>query len=202
MDYSGLRSGILGIRMKLNMGCGYRKLEGWVNVDLSPKCQPDLVCDLESLPWPWKDDSVDEVLFNHSLEHMGQDPRTFLGMMKELYRVCEDQARIEIVVPHPRHDDFIGDPTHVRVITPGVLVLFNREFNDEVKSKGGLNTPLAHYLGVDFCIQDCITKLSEPYATQYREKQLSDDELELLCRERNNVALAYRIVLVARKNQP
>jgi hypothetical protein len=55
--------------MKLNMGCGFNKREGYLNLDLSPECHPNLVCDLESLPWPWKDDSVDQVLFNHCDAH-------------------------------------------------------------------------------------------------------------------------------------
>jgi predicted SAM-dependent methyltransferase len=90
--------------MKLNLGCGHNRLQGWTNVDMFQECSPDVVVDLESLPWPWADASVERVLFNHSLEHLGQDSRTFLGMMKELYRVCQDGAEIEINVPHPRHE--------------------------------------------------------------------------------------------------
>lgn len=185
--------------MKLNMGCGYRKIEGYLNVDLSPVCEPDLVCDLESLPWPWGDDSVEDVLFNHSLEHIGQNPRTFLGMMKELYRVCKDQAQVTINVPHPRHDNFINDPTHVRVITSGLLSLFDRRVNDEIKRRGLPNTPFAHYLGVDFFIERDLVVLSEPYATQHANKELSDADVALMCRELNNIASELQIVLVARK---
>ena len=53
----------------------------------------------------------------------GRIRRVFLGMMKELYRICRDGAEIEINVPHPRHDNFIGDPTHVRIITPDTLLI-------------------------------------------------------------------------------
>ena len=185
--------------MKLNMGCGYNKRQGYTNVDLSPECEPDLVCDLESLPWPWDNDSVEQVLFNHSLEHIGQNPRIFLGMIKELYRVCKDQARIEINVPHPRHDNFINDPTHVRIITPDLLSLFDRKVNDELKLRGAANTPLAHYLGVDFVVESKVIVLSEPYATQYANKQLSDADVDVMIREWNNVATEIRIVIAARK---
>jgi len=120
-------------------------------------------------------------------------------MMKELYRVCKDQARIEINVPHPRHDHFIDDPTHVRVITFGMFGLFDRKSNDEIKRRGSSNTPFAHYLGVDFVAESNMVVLDEPYATQYANKQLSDADVDLLCRERNNIAREIRIVLVARK---
>ena len=36
---------------------------------------------------------------------------------------------IKIIVPHPRHDDFISDPTHVRPITILGLQLFDKDLN-------------------------------------------------------------------------
>ncbi|MBF0395018.1 MAG: hypothetical protein HQL38_20270, partial [Alphaproteobacteria bacterium] len=38
----------------------------------------------------------------------------FRAVMRELYRICRDGASITVTVPHPRHDNFIGDPTHVK----------------------------------------------------------------------------------------
>jgi hypothetical protein len=187
--------------MKLNMGCGHNKMDGWVNVDLSAECAPDVVCDLESLPWPWTDDSVEEVLFNHSLEHLGQNPRVFLGMMQELYRVCRDGARIEIHVPHPRHDDFIGDPTHVRPITPALLTLFDRRQCDEWQRLGAANSPFAHYLHVDFALVDTQWILDEPYSTQYREKVISHADFERMARQLNNVIKEIWMVAIARKSR-
>jgi len=59
--------------MKLNMGCGFNKIKDFINVDKAPECQPDLLMDLESLPWNIESNQADEVLFNHCLEHLGQD---------------------------------------------------------------------------------------------------------------------------------
>jgi hypothetical protein len=160
-----------------------------------------MVCDLESLPWPWPDNSVDRVLFNHSLEHLGQDTRTFLGMMKELYRVCRNGAQIEINVPHPRHDDFVDDPTHVRAITPRLLTLFNREQCDEWQRMGNANSPMAHYLNVDFALTDIKTVLVEPYATQYMDGLLTNEDLTQMSRELNNIVQEYRMLMVVRKSR-
>lgn len=185
--------------MKLNLGCGHNKLAGYVNVDLFAECAPDVVCDLERLPWPWANDSVDRVVFNHSLEHLGQASRTFLGMMQELYRVCRDRAEVEIVVPHPRSDDFLGDPTHVRAITPNLLSLFDRELNDRWRAMGASNSPLAHYLGVDFVLARSEQVLAEPYATQFAQGVLAAEHVDTMARELNNIVREYRLLLVVRK---
>ena len=187
--------------MKLNMGCGNNKLVDFVNVDNSLTCNPDVVLDLEVLPWPWKENSVAEVVFNHCLEHLGRDPGIFLGMFRELYRICQNEAVIKITVPHPRHDHFLNDPTHVRPISPQLLSLFSKTLNDEWKAKGASNTPLAHQLGVDFeIVPPYFIEFEEPYKTQIQRGLLSKEEWETALRERNNVAIEYRIELRVKKD--
>ena len=187
--------------MKLNMGCGNHKGEGYINVDISPVCQPDLIVDLEAMPWPWPDDSVEEVLFYHCLEHLGRDPRIFLAMFQELYRVCRKDALIKIVVPHPRHDNFINDPTHVRAISPHLMSHFSRKENERWQQKGASNTPFAHQLGVDFELVNQQVELDEPYRTQVQDGVLSEEDWKLALREKNNVATEYRMELRVIKDQ-
>lgn len=185
--------------MKLNMGCGHNKLPDFTNVDRFSECGPDMVVDLEVVPWPWPDNSVDEVLFNHSLEHLGADPRVFLSIMKELYRVCRKDALIRINVPHPRHDSFIGDPTHVRIISPDVLGLFSKRNNDEWQSTGAANSPLAHYLGVDFETEATEISLDEPYLSLHAQGRMTFDQILLAMKEKNNVATEFRLKVRVRK---
>ena len=63
--------------MKLNLGCGSKILEGYTNVDKFDYYKPDIVHDLEVTPYPFKENSVDEILMSHVLEHIGQDPNIF-----------------------------------------------------------------------------------------------------------------------------
>ena len=157
--------------LRLNLGCGPNRLPGYVNVDMYGT--PDVRWNLEEAPWPWESDSVDEVRMSHVLEHLGQSPQVFIGVMKELYRVCRHGARVYIRVPHPRHDFFLGDPTHVRPILPATLEMFSLRRNLEWEAQGLPNTPLGKYHGIDFEIEDTQFALDEPYATQLKERKIT-----------------------------
>jgi hypothetical protein len=185
--------------IKLNLGCGYDKRSGWVNVDSFAGCHPDVVCNLESFPWPWDENSVDEVAFVHSLEHLGGQVSVFLGIIQELYRVCQNDASIEIRVPHPRHDSFIGDPTHVRAITPDLLRLFDKEQCKLWAEMEASNSRLAYQLSVDF-YEEKVAYVPDPlYAEKMRNGEVNGAELEAMMRERNNIASEIYINLRARK---
>jgi hypothetical protein len=183
--------------MKLNLGCGSQILDGWVNVDKFGT--PDQVFDLETFPWPWPDNSVDEILLSHVLEHLGQSPRDFIAIMRELYRVARDGATVHIRVPHPRHDNFLTDPTHVRPVTAATMEMFSRTANLEWQKTGAPNTPLALYHDVDFELVSNRSELDEPYRSQYREGKISVEELQKLDRTLNNVVLEIDIVLKVKK---
>ena len=193
------RGAISAKTLKLNIGCGFNSVPGFLNVDKSPVCHPDLLFDAETHPWPWETDSIAEVLFFHSLEHMGADTAVFLGMIRELYRVCAPNARVRLVVPHPRHDDFINDPTHVRIITPALLTLFDRQRNLRWIEGHFANTPLAIYLGVDFVVESSEVALVPHYREKVVSGELPEDTVRALLLERNNIASEYNIVLSARK---
>lgn len=185
--------------MRLNLGCGSSKMQGWINVDKIAASNPDQVVDLEALPWPWPDDSVDEVLLAHVLEHLGARTEVYLGIIKELYRVCRNGATVTIIVPHPRHDFFLDDPTHVRAITPDGLAMFSQQQNREWMAKGAANTPLGVYHGVDFTIASVKDALDEYWHGRAQRREIKPDELNFAARHYNNVVSQTTIVLKAVK---
>lgn len=186
--------------MRLNLGCGMDKRAGYVNVDKMPACVPDVVLDIERLPWPWPDSSVEEVMMIHVLEHIGREAETYLGVIKELWRVCRHDARVHIAVPHPRHDDFLGDPTHVRAIIPYGLALFDQRLNRQWAEEGAANTPLGLYLGVDFELVFLEYDFDEPWKGQLERGETSRDEAMVAESRYNNVVKQVRMTL--RVNKP
>lgn len=160
---------------KLNLGCGNNLYEGYVNVDKYGT--PDLKFDLETFPWPWETSSIDEIKMNHVLEHLGQLTDVFINIIKELYRVSKPEAVWEIVVPHPKCDDYASDPTHVRPITPMVLSLFNKKLNREwVKEKFATST-LGLYHDVDIEVESYNYSLMEPWRTKIQNQKITDNEM-------------------------
>ena len=101
--------------LKLNLGCGEKRIPGYINVDKYGS--PDIKHDLESFPWPWETNSVSDIVLIHVLEHIGKDVEIYFGIFKEMYRICTHGAKIKIIVPHFRHQFFYDDPTHCSPFT-------------------------------------------------------------------------------------
>jgi len=185
--------------MKLNLGCGPKRMADWVNVDKSAALQPDAVVDLEKFPWPWPDSSADEILLSHVLEHLGQSPDTFINVMRELWRVCKPGAKVRVNVPDPRHESFLGDPTHVRPVTLDTLALFSQAFNRHTMATGAANTPLGIMHGIDFDIASHEAVYEEPWRGRLERKEITADQAAEAARMYLNVILEHRFVLEAKK---
>jgi SAM-dependent methyltransferase len=81
---------------KLNLGSGEFKKEGYINVDWQEFTDPDIIHDLNVLPYPFEDNSFDLIEADHVLEHLN-DP---FKVMKDLHRMSQDKGTIIIRVPH------------------------------------------------------------------------------------------------------
>ncbi|HEY4029012.1 MAG TPA: methyltransferase domain-containing protein [Caulobacteraceae bacterium] len=185
--------------MKLNVGCGFDKRAGYLNLDKYAACGLDQVMDAEAFPWPFETSSADEILFHHALEHMGADTEVFLRLIQKVYRVCRPGAKVQIDVPHPRHDNFINDPTHVRIVTAEMLTLFSKERNRQAREIGGSNTALADYLDVDFELRLASVILEERFQRAMAAGQISEAQMIEIMRTQNNVVIETQITLEAIK---
>ena len=86
-------------------------------------------------------------------------------------------GRLIVTVPHPRSDLYLGDPTHVRPITPDVLSLFSRRLNLQWQQDGSANTPLALYTGIDFEIEAVNSVLLSPWRERFAAGEVSEAEV-------------------------
>jgi len=181
--------------IKLNLGCGEDKKPDYINIDKFGS--PDLKHDLETFPWPWDDNSVNKIILKHVLEHLGESTDIFINIIKELYRICEHDAKIEIIVPHPRHDDFIDDPTHVRAVTPSSLSLYSKTKNKEWIKNGCSNSPLGIYLDVDFEIIKVNQIIDPVWSEIFKDKD--DMFISQAVKRYNNVVREIQMLLKVRK---
>lgn len=118
--------------MKLHLGCGNDYLEGYLNLDSSKQVKSDKVWNLEKIPLPFKENSVEEVVANHVLEHVN----SFIPLMHELHRICKAKSLIKIRVPFYSSWGQFNDPTHVRFFTPFSFEYFKvGNYSHEVNSK-------------------------------------------------------------------
>lgn len=184
---------------KLNLGCGFKHVEGFLNVDNFPECNPDIMHDLETFPYPFDSNSVDEIILDNVLEHLGQTFDIFNGVIKELYRISKDGATINIKVPYPRHDNFLGDPTHVRAIIPNTLALYDQERNRKWIAEKSANSPLGIIYKVDFRVGKVTFNLDEKYQKLLENNEVSEDEVRGLIRTSNNVVAEVEMILTAKK---
>ncbi|MFA4971876.1 MAG: methyltransferase domain-containing protein [bacterium] len=94
--------------MKLNLGCGPAKMPDAVNVDVSPRSVADVIHDLNRFPWPFCDDTFDEIHASGVLEHLAYLP----PVMQEIWRIARPGAKVHIWVPYATHTPHLGNPYH------------------------------------------------------------------------------------------
>jgi predicted SAM-dependent methyltransferase len=185
--------------LKLNLGCGFDKRDGWLNVDNFPQCEPDRMLDIEATPWDLETDAFDEILMKHVLEHVGAQFDVFAAVMRELYRVTAPGGRVEIHVPHVRHDSFWSDPTHVRAFTVATFQMLSKALNRQWMESRANFTMLAMVLDVDFEVETVVQTYDPAWIAKVERGEITRDELRQAGAYQWNVARELQVRLRAVK---
>lgn len=100
--------------VRLNLGCGDKILDGYVNVDAGPSRsgrQPDMLCDPRRLE-PFADASADEILAIHAVVHYWR--WEVVDILKEWVRVLKPGGRMVLECPNLASacQSLLQDPAH------------------------------------------------------------------------------------------
>lgn len=148
--------------LRLDLGCGQRKQEGHIGVDIHKGEGVDVVLDLRRTPWPWKANSIESVYSAHFLEHLtGPERITF---MDELYRVLRVGGTALFITPYYANMRAVQDPTHA---WPPLCEASYLYFNKGWREQNGLT----HYLGscdFDFSYGYSVTPATQGRAEEQR----------------------------------
>ena len=82
--------------MKLHLGCGNKKLSGYINIDIREDVNPDLIDDVGNL-FTIENESVDVIYASHVLEHIGKND--YHKVLKRWYEVLKPNGILRISVP-------------------------------------------------------------------------------------------------------
>lgn len=122
--------------MKLNLGCGNKKKNGFLGVDRYPCEVVDRIANLDE-QLPFSDSSVDEIWMDNVIEHV-QD---ISAIMKEIHRICQHDAKVTIITPHYSSISSWRDPSHVHHLSYFSMDHFEKE-------------SVKHYIGGGFIVID------------------------------------------------
>jgi SAM-dependent methyltransferase len=107
--------------MKLLLGCGEERREGWTRVDVCAGVEPDIVLDLEVRPWPFDSGSAEAIEALDVLEHLADT----VGFMDECWRVLSPGGTLKVRVPDWQSANAWGDPTHKRAFCAQTFSYFD-----------------------------------------------------------------------------
>jgi hypothetical protein len=172
--------------LKLDLGCGQNKRDGFIGVDVSKEAKPDQNVNLFVFPWPWKNESVEEIHCSHFFEHVPALIR--FPFMDECYRILAPNGRVTLISPCWTSSRAIQDPTHQwPPLAPASFLYFNKRWREDNK--------LTHYpVRCDF-------DFGFSYSISPTYLGRSQDFLQASVETMLNVAMDLQVVLTKREEE-
>jgi predicted SAM-dependent methyltransferase len=137
--------------IRLDIGCGLRKRDGFLGIDKVPNIGADYVLDVTRDRLPFDDSTVEEIYCGHLVEHLID----FIPFMNECYRVLKPEGRMTILAPYYTAIQATQDPTHVRYINENTFLYFtdyylreHKTFDNGVKCRFSIESTSYTYINM------------------------------------------------------
>jgi SAM-dependent methyltransferase len=144
--------------MKLDIACGDNKKEGFTGIDIAKTNSTDIVHDLNSYPWPFENNSIEEIWCSHYIEHTPD----LMKFMNEVCRIMKPGAQATFISPYYTSIRCWQDPTHLRAISENTYYYYNKGWRELNK--------LEHYpITADFNIVQWAHSWNADWASRSQE---------------------------------
>lgn len=116
--------------IKVDIGCGSNKREGFIGLDQYDMPGVDIVIDFAKKKLPFKDNSVDEIHCSHTMEHLTNynDKWERVHLFNEMYRVLKPGATATLIFPHWCSPRYHGDPTHKETLSEWTFLYLDKDW--------------------------------------------------------------------------
>jgi hypothetical protein len=154
--------------VELLIGCGHSRekhvryggRDQWddlVTLDRYLECEPDVLHDLDVLPYPFGDDWFDEIHAYCVLEHCGRqgDWRFFFDQWTEFWRITKPGGTFHAIVPLYSSPWAWGDPSHTRIINPECLAFLSQQAYRDNDAKRTTMSDFRWYYKADWVALAC-----------------------------------------------
>lgn len=96
----------------LDAGCGFNRQPNCIGMDNREEAEPDVLHDLEDLPYPFPDDVFDRIIMSHVMEHL--NPKLTNRIMNEMWRIMKVGGALMLAMPYAGSFGHYQDPTHIK----------------------------------------------------------------------------------------
>jgi SAM-dependent methyltransferase len=147
---------------ELLLGCGKSREKrikfdhvpsDWQNLVTLDHIPPaDVIHELDTLPYPFEDESFDEIHAYEVLEHCGKqgDWKFFFDQFAEFYRILKPKGWFCGTVPMWNSPWAFGDPSHTRVIPKEMLSFLDQHHYDQCGEPNNPSSDFRSYWKGDF----------------------------------------------------
>jgi SAM-dependent methyltransferase len=154
------------IPTSLNLGCGRKRKEGWLNVDVAEGAEADLRFDLDARPWPLPRDHFETIQAMDVIEHV----ESVLSAMEEIHAVARDGARVLFTVPHFSSPNAFTDPTHRHFFGVGSFDYFSAGHELDFYSKARFRIESCRIFFHPTLLNKIVWRLANRFPREYERR--------------------------------